>query len=114
MSATLAVLAADPERVADVEPAAIPALIGEAEALRAALWARLHVGTVQVAPAPTHAANGGPDRLLKAQEAADRLGVDKRWVYRQAKAGRLPFARKLSGGTLRFSERGLEKWKERR
>jgi excisionase family DNA binding protein len=114
MSAEFAALAADPERVADLEPAAIPVLIGEAEALRAALWARLQAGVVQVAPAPTHDANGGPDRLLKAQEAADRLGVDVRWIYRQSKAGKLPFARKLSGGTLRFSERGIEKWKERR
>jgi excisionase family DNA binding protein len=114
MSAELAALAADPGRVADVEPAALPFLIGEAEALRAALWARLTAGPAHVAPAPAPDANGGPDRLLKAQEAADRLGVDRRWVYRQAKAGKLPFARKLSGGTLRFSERGLEKWKERR
>jgi excisionase family DNA binding protein len=114
VSAEFAALAADPERVADLDPAAIPVLIGEAEALRAALWARLQAGVVQAAPAPIPDANGGPDRFLKIQETADRLGVDRRWVYRQAKAGKLPFARKLSGGTLRFSERGMERWKANR
>ena len=56
--------------------------------------------------------NGGPDRLLTAAQAAQRLGVAKRWIYR--KADELPFTRRLTEGTLRFSERGLERWKESR
>ena len=60
-------------------------------------------------PAPA-----APDRLLTAQEAAALLRTSPKWVYRAAAAGRLPFARHLSPGVLRFSELGLMKWLERR
>lgn len=111
MSIDLATLAADPERIGNVAPDALPALIGEAESLRALLWARLQTAPAPAAPAP--ASNGtGPDRLLTADQAAELLGVDRRWMYRHK--AKLPFTRKLSEGTLRFSSRGLEKWKDRR
>lgn len=112
MSAELATLAADPARVQDVQPDAIPALIGETEALRARLWARLQAVSAPAAPAPTPSTNGRPDRLLTAQEVAERLGVNRRWIYR--KADSLPFKCQLSEGTLRFSERGLVRWQESR
>ena len=85
-------------------------LIGEVEGLKARLWARLQI------PAPVAAAvamkGAESDRLLTVVEAGERLGVDRRWLYRRADA--LPFTRRLSRGTLRFSEKGLEKWKEAR
>lgn len=112
MSAELATLAADPSRVGDVARDELPALIGEVEALKAALWARLQAAP---GPAPTPTSQGktsGPDELLTADQAAQRLGVSKRWVYR--KADTLPFTRRLDTGTLRFSARGLERWKESR
>lgn len=111
LRATLAMLASEPDRVADVSATDLPALIGGCEALRAALWARL---TTPAAPSPAMAPNGSgaPDRLLTAVEAAQRLGVAKRWIYRHADS--LPFTRRLTGGTLRFSARGLERWKESR
>lgn len=56
----------------------------------------------QKAEAPT------PDRLLTVDEAAERLSVDRRWVYRRVEE--LPFTRRLSTGTLRFSEKGIERW----
>jgi predicted DNA-binding transcriptional regulator AlpA len=108
----LATVAADPSRIESVQPDALPALIGEAEALRAKLWARLQASAAPTpAPAPVREI-GGPDTLLTAEQAAERLGVDRRWIYRHADT--LPFARKLSPGTLRFSARGLERWKESR
>lgn len=61
---------------------------------------------------PTRPEPAVPDRLLTVKEAAERLGVDRRWIYRRADT--LPFTRKLSPGTLRFSERALERWKEGR
>ena len=110
MSADLATLATDPSRIDDVQAAELPTLIGEAEALRARLWARMQATSAPAPPAP--AQRNGKDRLLTSDEAAELLGVSRRWVYR--KADELPFTRRLSGGTLRFSERGLERWKETR
>lgn len=52
-----------------------------------------------------------PDRLLAPDEAAARLGVTVRWLYRHA--GQLPFTRRLGRKTLRFSERGLARHLER-
>lgn len=49
-----------------------------------------------------------PERLLSPAEAARRLGVSVRWLYRNAR--RLPFTRKLTKRTLRFHEQGLAKY----
>lgn len=107
----LATLAADPSRLESVTPEALPELIGEAEALRARLWARLQAASI-TAPAAVAAEKPAADVLLTVDEAAARLGVNKRWMYRHAET--LPFTRKLTEGTLRFSSRGLERWKESR
>lgn len=109
MRPELLTLLADPDRLDAVPLELVPALIGEAAALQARLWARLQTPAPAAAPAP---ASNGTDRLLKAGEAGALLGVDRRWMYRHADS--LPFTRRLSGGTLRFSARGLERWKETR
>ncbi len=62
-------------------------------------------------PAPARD-GAGPDRLLSAKQAAALLGVSERWLYRQAKT--LPFARRVGGRMLRFSEHGLARWSARR
>jgi predicted DNA-binding transcriptional regulator AlpA len=109
MSTELAALAADPSRVADVAPEKVPPLLGELELLRAMLWAR---NQPLPAPQPPATNGSGPDTLLKVDEAAARLGVSRRWMY--AHADTLPFAKRLTGGTLRFSSRGLERWQANR
>lgn len=48
------------------------------------------------------------DHLLTVDEAAGVLAVERTWLYRHA--GKLPFTRKLSAGTLRFSSNGLHRW----
>jgi predicted DNA-binding transcriptional regulator AlpA len=53
-----------------------------------------------------------PDRLLTAQEVADRISVTPKWLYDHF--DQLPFGRRLADRTLRFSERGLERWLERK
>ena len=53
-------------------------------------------------------AAGTQDHLLTVEEAAERLGVKTRWLYRRA--DKLPFARRLSRKALRFSEAGLLRW----
>lgn len=108
-NSTLAILAADPSRIEDVARAELPALIGEAARLHALLQAQLL--SVPAVEKPVASSNGsGP--LLKATEAAERLNVSTRWVYRHA--DELPFTKRLTNGTLRFDERGLKRWQERR
>ena len=48
------------------------------------------------------------DQLLTVDEAAGVLAVERTWLYRHA--DKLPFTRKLSAGTLRFSSNGLHRW----
>ena len=52
------------------------------------------------------------DHYLTAQEAADRIGVKRKWIYDHADG--LPFVKRLSDRTLRCSERGLNRWLERK
>jgi excisionase family DNA binding protein len=55
-----------------------------------------------------HADNGE----LTVTEAAQRLGVSTKWLYRRAPM--MPFARRLGPRTLRFERAGLEAWIKRR
>ncbi len=66
-------------------------------------WCREALGSSPSVPV----ADDKADRLLTAEQVAARLEWSERSVYRAAKAW--PFARKL-GKSLRFSERGLERW----
>ena len=52
-----------------------------------------------------------PETLLTAQEAAARLHVAPRWLYRHA--ARLPFTVRLAPRVVRFREAGLRTWLER-
>jgi hypothetical protein len=48
------------------------------------------------------------EKLLTALEAAKILNVNPKWLYWMA--ARLPFTRRLSARTIRFSEAGLRAW----
>ena len=48
------------------------------------------------------------DRLLTAEEIAERLGVKTQWVWAQARAGRIPHVR--LGRYCRFRESAIEAW----
>jgi hypothetical protein len=98
----LADLLQDPEQLSQLPVEAIPSLLGELERLRTTLWARL------IQPGNSESQNHPTDMLLTAEQAGPILGVTPRWLYRHAP--KLPFARRLSRKTLRFSETGLRKW----
>ena len=49
------------------------------------------------------------DRMLSAREASRRTGMSTRWLY--VHAADLPFALRTTGRAVRFSERGIERWK---
>ncbi len=91
---------------AEVSPLEAPVLLGELERVRAMIWTRM------MNPSPNHEGHQviecEPDRLLTPQQAASLLGVGIRWLYRNSR--RLPFTRRLSRKSLRFSEKGLRRW----
>lgn len=100
-------LAADPRAAATVSRETALALLSHVALIQAALVARLLAAQAENAGADTPSPDP-PERLLTPEEAAARLGVTRRYLYRHAKA--LPFARRLSRKTLRFDARGLAKW----
>ena len=94
--------------LAQVGAGQIPAALGALAEAQAILTARLMAhepGSAERQPEP-------PDRLLSAKETATRLGMSRRWLY--AHASELPFARRVSAGAVRFSERGMERWQATR
>jgi excisionase family DNA binding protein len=48
------------------------------------------------------------DRLLTADELAERLGMKTEWAWAQARAGRIPHVR--LGRYRRFRESAVEEW----
>jgi predicted DNA-binding transcriptional regulator AlpA len=59
-------------------------------------------------PSPQEVA---PERLLKVDDAAARLGMSREWVYRNGRT--LPFARRI-GRSVRFSAPGIDRWLSQR
>jgi predicted DNA-binding transcriptional regulator AlpA len=98
-----------PERASEVPVEQIPALVAEVASEQAALSAIQGVltGRLLVTP-PAHDSSADTDRLLTAEAVAHLLGVTKRWVQRRAR--RLPFARRISVRSVRYSEAGLRRW----
>ena len=50
----------------------------------------------------------GSDNLLTTEQAAQLIGVKRRWLYRHS--AKLPFTRRIGRKNLRFSEAGLRRW----
>ena len=99
-SVDLAELVDDPGRVAAVPPGRIPALLSQLSALQTAIAARL-VSADREETASTE------DTLLTVDQAAERLGVSKDWLFRRSRT--LPFVVRL-GRHLRFSNRGIDRY----
>ncbi len=87
----------------------IPALVAKVASEQAALSAVQGVLTARLLVTPAvHDSGADAERLLTAEEVAHLLGVTKRWVQRRAR--RLPFARRISVRSVRYSEAGLRRW----
>lgn len=86
---------------AAIDVAEIPAVIGQLEAIKAQLYARL-AGPVSTA---TPAENS--DRLLTVDDVHEQTQLSVRWLYRHADV--LPFTRRI-GRKVLFSSTGLAKW----
>jgi predicted DNA-binding transcriptional regulator AlpA len=83
----------------------LPAISGALEELR--LRIQLRLSSTDVRPLPENTS----DRLLTADEVAERLGQKPRWVYAHRKE--LPVV-DLPGRSLRFSEKRLNSYIQRR
>jgi len=88
-------LAIDASALRDLEPGRIQTRANDAERLRDRVIFR---------PTKLRAM----DRLLTAEEIADRLGMKTDWVWAQARAGRIPHVR--LGRYRRFRESAVEAW----
>jgi excisionase family DNA binding protein len=95
----------DPTQVETVAAEAIPRLLGVLRTVEVSLLAKLTKESLKVAPSQLPPQE---DRLLTPQQAAELLGVTMRWLYRRS--GKLPFARRLSRKTLRFSDSGVRRY----
>ncbi len=80
-----------------VSPEELARLLGDLEEVRVTALARL------IAPATPRA----PDRLLSVNQAAERLGVSRDYIYRNHQ--RFPFTRR-EGRCLLFSAQGIERY----
>src|SRR5262245_36764102 len=89
----LGALLADPSRVARMPVHEVPALLTQLASVQTRLAAV--EGAVAARLLAARAPQAEPDRLLTADQAADRLGVTKDWLRRR---GTLPFAIRLSPG----------------
>lgn len=61
---------------------------------------------------PEQAAGGAPNgsaALLTADDVAAKLGVTKRWVYAETRAGRIPHVR-LGPRYVRYREQAIDGW----
>jgi excisionase family DNA binding protein len=93
-------LATDPHGAAALSPEVARALTLRCAAVLTAL------ATV-AARGPSPAGSTVEDRLLTVEEAAQKLGTSRDYLYRNAK--RLPFTVRL-GGRLRFSAHGVDRF----
>jgi predicted DNA-binding transcriptional regulator AlpA len=106
---TLSALLQAPARASEVPLEHIPALVAELASEQAALSAIQGLLTARLLVTPVErVSDEGRDRLLAAEEVARMLGVTKRWVQRRAP--RLPFSRRISVRSVRYSEAGLKRW----
>ena len=109
----------DLNRLNEVDPDQIPAVLAQLAAASQQLAARL---LAAAGNSVNSTKNTAGDRLLTAKEAAQRCGVSVFWLYEQAREGHLPFVVRLPSAAkpkdpskrkdppVRFSEAGLEKW----
>jgi excisionase family DNA binding protein len=89
--------------VEKIEPADIPSVLLQLAAAQSMLASRL----LQDNNGGHQESATGRGKLLTVEEAAQRTGMSKDWLYRNRST--LPFAVKV-GRSVRFSESLLEKW----
>jgi excisionase family DNA binding protein len=108
---TLAALLDDPARAADVPAAEVPKLIVQCGAEHHRLAALETALASRLAPGEREGTAIGD--ALTVEDVARRTGMSVAWLYRELRAGRLPFARR-HGRRVKFDPVGLKRWLDRR
>ena len=108
---TLAALLDDPARVVDVPAAEVQKLILQCSAEHHRLAALETALASRLAPGERETTAIGD--ALTVEDVARRTGMSVAWLYRAARAGRLPFARRI-GRRLVFDPTGCDRWMARR
>ena len=99
----LALVVADPGRIADLRADDVPALLGALERVRTALWAQM----VRV-PTPTVREPDAGDGLLTVPEVARELRFTRSYLYEAVRRGDLAAVRK--GKYVRIRRADLRAW----
>jgi excisionase family DNA binding protein len=87
-----------------LDSAQLSPVLAQVTALQTTLLAKLLVQQGQERRADT----ASEDHLLTVEEAAERLGTSRDWLYR--KAHKLPFTVRLGSRRLRFSSKGIDRY----
>jgi excisionase family DNA binding protein len=95
-------IARDPGRVADLTREQWAALLLRNAVVQSALAARPVIDK-DTTSAPS-------DRTLSTDEIAAALGVSRRWLFAAARAGRLPFVKRVSKKSLLAARADVERW----
>lgn len=103
---TLDALTADPSLADQLSPEALAALASRCAAVGVILANAQAERLLANHNGPQSAVSG--DRLLTIDQAAERLGCAKGWLYGASKT--LPFAVRLGPGQLRFSAAGMDRY----
>jgi predicted DNA-binding transcriptional regulator AlpA len=98
---TLDELAAKPERVSTLSPAALQDLLARCVGVQTILLGALIIAAARAGGEATRE----PDQLLDIAAAARRLGMSKDWLYRHA--DQLPFTVPMGSRRRRFSSHGI-------
>lgn len=105
----LALVVADPLRIASLRVEDVPALLGQLEELRATLWARM---MRPPAPAADNPAAGAVADILTVPDIARELHFTSAYVYEAVRRGDLAAVRK--GKYVRIRRADLRAWLEGR
>jgi excisionase family DNA binding protein len=107
-------LVVDAEHVARLDDLQLAQLVRVGRAILGRLQAEVDLLAAELARRGRDVKPGfTPAAALTVEEAAARLSMSKNWLYKQARKGALPFARRV-GRRLVLDEGGLTRWLARR
>ena len=104
-NAELALVLADPQRIATLQADDVPSLLGALEQLRASLWVQM----VRVpVPAAREPGTDASDEILTVADVSDELRFTRSYVYEAIRRGDLAAVRK--GKYVRVRRSDLRAW----